>query len=355
MSFHLLLLPLEVRRLIYRYALPHSIDKGSFEAEGVPIDPELYGSTRTNYSYPTITIDPCAVRWFKGIAPSILFASRQVHEEACEILYQENTFPIYAKHPRQPRLPMNDNRADDDSFVHISWSHRSWFHPRNPKIPLVVLRNHSHLSQIRKLHVDLPEMCDLLAADMYMRSTSYASHYGLCAWVEKLGTNGGSLSDADRERLNYVKRIKAPIDEIAQILRTLPRIDHLSIFFKSEKYEVAFIEYVTSSLLGLRGIKRAHCVYNWSTGRAQLRDSFPVELREYMMAPRMHRLERDLESLLAPKSDPQAMGLSVEANQMLMLLEAVRDRMLLVREMRSKFQDSRVDAALPILTNIMRE
>ena len=354
MSFPFLFLPLEIRRPIYRYALPHSIDECSFGLEEVSIDLEPNKSHPRDYDSAK-TIGACPIRWVQGTCPNILFASRQVHEEACEVLYHENAFSIYVRHPRQPRLPLNESRADDDSFVHISWSHRNWSHPRNPQIPLAVLRNHRHVAQLRRLHVELPEMHDLLGTDMYMRTTSYASHHGLGAWIEKLGANGGTLSDGDHERLKYIKQIKAPIDEVAQLLRTLPRIDHLVIVFRSESQEVTFIEYVTSSLLDLRGIKSAHCVYEWSKGKAQLlRKSHSVKLRHHMMAPRMHRLERDLESLSAPKSDPHVIGLSAEAVEGLVMLEAVRDRMLLIREMRVEYQDSRVDVALPIPTNVMR-
>ena len=156
--------------------------------------------------------------------------------------------------------------------------------------------------------------------------------------------------------MNYIKQIKTPIDETAGILRTLPRIDHLVIVIKSESHEITFIEYVASGLLQLRGIKRAQCFYHWSAGTTRRpRESYSVKLRDHMMTPRMHSLERDLESLLAPKTDPQMTGLSAEAVEMFVMLEAMRDRMLLIRDLRSKYKDSEVEAALPVLTNIIRE
>lgn len=362
MSFPFLLLPLEVRRPIYRYALPRSVD-GSFD--------EARGISRTSQSSEFVHGDhdrerrmaPCPVRWHKGVCPNMLFTNRQIHEEACEVLYHENTFPIYVRHPRYPRLPLNESRADEDSFAHISWSHRNWSHPRNPKIPLAVLRTHRHLSHMRRLHVNLPEMRDLLAADMYMRATSYASHHGLSAWIEKLVAAGGKLPDEEGERMTYVKQIKAPIDEVAELLQCLPRIDRLAVIFPSERHEPGFIEHLTSGILHLRGVKYAQCHYTWSTNCGNTGPEnwhsilHAVNLREAMMAPRMRDLERHLKSLSAPKGYPQVMGLSAEAIEMLVLLEAMRDRTLLIQDLRSNFEDRQVDKALvlPMLTHVIRQ
>ena len=294
------------------------------------------------------------VRWYKGACASILFANRQIHEEACEILYHENTFSIYVKHPRHPRLPMNESRADDDSFVHISWKFRNWSHPRNPKIPLAIIRTHRHLPQICRLHVNLPDMRDLFAADMYMWTTSYASPHGLSACVDKLHATGGELSEGERERMDYINQIKKPIDEVAGVLRILPRINELVIFFKSESYEVAFIEYVAFGLLQLRSIKSAQCLYRPAEG-LRFGSMHLAKLRDEMMAPRMRVLERELESFSVPKAGEPVAGLSPEALEMLEMLEAMRKRMLLIRELRSEFINDNVDQTLPILTSIMGE
>ena len=353
MSFPFLLLPLEIRRPIYRYALPHSVDDYSLDCQAPVTSGPDDAAMQKNYRFRTI--NACPIRWCQGTCPNVLYISRQVHEEACEVLYHENTFSLFVRHPRQPRLPMNESRADEETFLYISWSHRNWSHPRNRRIPLANLRHHKHFARVPRLHVDLPEMSDLLGADMYMRTTSYASHHGLGAWVEMVSANGGTLSDPDQERMSYIKQIKAPIDEVADFLRTLPFVKHLILVFKSESHEVTFLEYVISSLLRLRGFKRADCLHQWSLGKRQLvRDSRSVELRDHMMAPRVHQLESDLESLDEPRPDPQAPNLSAEAIEMLTLLQAVRDKQLLIHELRSEYEDVAVDAALPFFTHILR-
>ena len=344
-------LPLEIRQQIYRCALPYSIAKScsadSLKSVHLDIFKERY------HGHPGSPVSGL-VRWYAGNCPRIVFANRQMHEEACEILYHENTFPIYVKHPRHPRLPLNESRADDDSFIYIPWEFRSWSHPRNPKIPLSVIRTHRHFSQLCRLHVNLPEMRDLSGADMYMRTTSYASHYGLSAWVEKLRTTGGVLSKEERERMDYINQIKQPIDEVAGVLRLLPRINEFVIFFKSESYEVAFIEYVASGLLQLRCIRRARCLY-WPAEGVRYGQMQLAKLRDEMMEPRLHSLERQLESRSVPTASKSIAGLSPDALEMLKMLEAMRKRMLLIRELRSDFTNDEVDQTLPVLTNIIGE
>ena len=348
MAFPFLSLPLEIRRPIYRYALPYSVDEsGTLNVDHATTAVRPHSVNRR--SRHIRNAEECPIHWYRGISPSIIFANRQIYEEACEILYHENVFLIYVKHPRQPRLPMNESRADDDSFAHIAWKHRSWSHPINHKIPLEILRNHRHLSQVCRLHIQLPDMRDLFAADMYMRTTSYASYHGLGAWVEKLVATGGELSEEERKRMNYIKQIKKPIDEVAEVLRMLPRIDELVIVFKSESHEVAFIEYVASGLLHLRRIKRAHCLYRPAEGM-RFGATHLAKLRDDMMAPRMRELEREIESDSMSNPRQPVVGLSPEALEMLEMLEAMRNRMLLIRELRSEFKDSNVDQALPILT-----
>ena len=115
MAFPFLSLPLEIRRPIYRYALPYSIDESWSANSHNTFMPDHTGNHCSRY---VTRAEEGLVRWYKGACASILFANRQIHEEACEILYHENTFLIYVKHPRHPRLPMNESRADDDSLLH---------------------------------------------------------------------------------------------------------------------------------------------------------------------------------------------------------------------------------------------
>lgn len=131
-------LPTEVRLPIYRLLLPYS----------------EYNSGREKSDSP--------VEWHHGACPGILFVNRQIHQEAAEILYRENTFAIYVKHPRQPRLPMNEGRADAESFMLVSWKGRSWSNPKNPKLSFSLLKKHSNLRDIRRLHISLPPLDDLL-------------------------------------------------------------------------------------------------------------------------------------------------------------------------------------------------
>ncbi len=338
MVFPFLCLPLEIRTPIYRYSLPYSKQ-----------------DRRKGQSSRFITrAEEDLIRWYNGICPSILFANRQTFLEACDVLYHENTFAIYVRHPRQPRLPMNESRADDHSFVHISWKHRSWSHPRNHKISLAVLQNHSHFSRICRVHINLPPLNDLLAADMYMRTTSYASHYGLSAWVEKLRLSDGQPSEPDQERMDYINMSKGPVDEVAELVQKLLRINELVIFLNSEKYEVAFIEYVISGLLQLRGVHHAQLLYRAKEFLYTADDEWTF-LRVAMMEPRLRDLERQLESAPSTQVSEKVPGLSPGALEMLEMLDTMRRRLLLIRQLRPTFLDSNVDTTLPALGNIMAE
>ena len=133
-GFHFSELPTEIRLQIYRLSLPHSTYKSDGEEED------------------------CPVEWMPGCCPSILFTNHQIHHEAADVLYHENVFSMYIRHPRKPRLPMNESRADTDSFFLISWKGRSWSNPRNPRLPSSVLKN----GLVRRLHISLPPFDDLL-------------------------------------------------------------------------------------------------------------------------------------------------------------------------------------------------
>ena len=149
---------------------------------------------------------------------------------------------------------MNESRADDDSFVLISWKHRSWAHPRNHKIPLAVLQNHTHFSRICRIHINLRGMRDLLGIDMFMRTACYASEYGLSAWGEKLRVSNGQPLEVEQRRMDYINTIKGPVDEVAEVLQKLPRMTELLIFSTLHSYEISFFEFVISKLLRLRGV-----------------------------------------------------------------------------------------------------
>ena len=341
MVFPFLSLPLEIRLPIYRYALPYSVDHSNSGDL-----PGLYQNDWSRKQHrPGMSVAECPVNWFRGTSPFILYLNHQIYEESCKILYQENTFSFYVKHPRDPRLPMNESRADEESFILISWWHRSWSHPRNPRLPLSIFRSHIHVAKIRNLHVSLPDLRDLIGVDMWMRTTSYASHHGIGAWIDKVLGRGGALDEAEAERMSYVQKIKGPVDEVAQVLRTLPRIDQLVIIFQSERYEIAFIEHVASQVLQLRGIKHAQCLYRHSSF------SEARKLREDMMAPRTHDLEQQLQSPPVTKAKSQGTILSAEAVEMLHLLQAMQNRLLCIRELRAEFMDSRVDTTLPLLND----
>ena len=286
------------------------------------------------------------IRWYNGICPTILLANRQIHAEACEILYRENTFTIYVRHPRNARLPMNESRADEDSFVFLSWKHRHWAHPRNHKIPLSVLRNHSHLSYIRRVHVNLPLLNDLAAADRFMRRTIYAKYYGLRAWTKKLLASDGKLPDVEQRRMDYINMMKMPIDEVADVLEKLPRIDELVIHVTSETHEIAIIDFVISGLLQLRGIKHAQFLYRAKESLIFMVEETMMENKLKMMEPRLLDLERQLESTTIFTRPEGVPGLSPEAVEMLEMLEVTRRSMLFFRQSIPEGLD--IDIGIPI-------
>ena len=238
--FPFLQLPAEIRLPIYRLMLPNS----EYHKDSV------------------FERQDCPVKWHRGDCPGILFVSRQIHQEATEVLYRENTFAIYVRHPRAPRLSMGEGRADPESFMLVSWANRTWDNPRNPILPLSVLRNHPHLQSIRRLHVSLPRYGgDLSGVDMFMKRTSYAAFHGIDAWVSKCLKAGGRIDSQERERMNYFQQFKKPIDEIGELLQELPQMDQLCLTFQTHPYDIPTTEYLLQGILKKRGIANARCFY----------------------------------------------------------------------------------------------
>lgn len=238
-TFPFLELPTEIRLVIYKLVLPYS------EYD--------YGCGREK--------SDCPVVWYPGKSPGILFVNRQISQEATELLYRENTFSVYVRHPREPRLPMNESRADPESFLLISWAKRAWSNPRNPRLPFSTLKDHSNLQNIRRIHVSLPPFDDLLGVDVYMQKSSYAAFHGINAWIRKHSETGGCVDQKDQDRLDYVRQIKEPIDEVAALLRTLPRIDQLHLSLQAREREIGFAEYMVARLLTLRNVHSVRAFY----------------------------------------------------------------------------------------------
>lgn len=239
-SFPFLHLPTEIRLPIYRLALPHSEyhDEESWERSD------------------------CPVEWHRGVCPEILYVNRQIHQEASEILYTKNAFAIYIKHPREPRLPMNESRADPESFMLFSWSKRSYSHPKNPRLPYSLLVAHQNFQNIRRLHISLPPFNDLAGVDMYMKKSSYAAFNGINAWIRKCSKTDMCPDDQERNRMNYVKSTKEPIDQIGELLQNLPRLDQLCLSFQARELDITFSEYLLEGILTkIRNVSNVRCFY----------------------------------------------------------------------------------------------
>lgn len=289
-------LPAEVRLQIYALVLPYS----EYDAESEILD--------------------CPVKWHHGNCPSILFVNRRIHREATSVLYRENIFAIYVKHPRRPRLPMNESRADPESFILISWAKKSWANPRNPKLPYSVLRSHHNFQDIRRFHVSLPPFDDLLGIDMYMLKSSYAAFNGINGWVRKCSKQGGHIDAQERERMDYIQRTKGPIDEIAALLQNLPRIEELHLGFQQPlQREISFGTYLLRGMIALRDIKKARCFY------VTICHQHPSGQRVFTIPtntvpPNLERLLED------PSTEGETSHLSEDVEEMLFLLLSIRSR-----------------------------
>ena len=248
MPFPFLQLPTELRLSIYRLLLPYS----EYHLEAQKKD--------------------SPVRWYPGEchAPSILLVNRQIHQEAAEILYRENFFAIYVKHPQEPRLPMNDSRADPESFMFISWAKSprmvkprtkpawAWAHPQNPRVPCSDLANHQCFHLIRKFYVSLPSFDGLSGVDMFMKKTSFAAVHGVKAWLKGCAKKG-ALYVEDRMRMYIVQQFKDPIDKLGRLLQTSDRIDQLRISVQESKFQITFSDYLLEELLKVDVIGSVAC------------------------------------------------------------------------------------------------
>ncbi|KAL9100215.1 MAG: hypothetical protein Q9163_004380 [Psora crenata] len=285
--------PLEVRLEIYRLALPRSEYREDLQ------------------------IPDCPITWSLGICAGLLFANKQVQRESSEVLYKESYFALYIKHPRNPRLTYNESRADSQSFILISWTHRHWAHPRNPRIPWPALQKHKNLQDIRKWYVSVPELDDLIGVDAYMRRASIAGLYGINIWVANRARNGGCLTDDEKERMAYLQKYKDPINEAGIMLRSLPRIDVLSLGLGYGNHNVTCREYVLNEILLRRGVGQAKCFYTGTTKEGNGINHGLVEGYRQMLQSNQASANR--ERLHMPR----------ETESMHHLLQAIRTRQVL--------------------------
>lgn len=184
------------------------------------------------------------------------------------MLYRENFFAIYVRHPRDPRLPMNESRPDPESFMFVSWArspsakmNRAWAHPQNPRIPCSILGCHQNFHHIRKFHISLPSFDGLSGVDMFMKKTSFAAFNGVNAWIENCAKEGGYPDAAEKERMAIVQQFKDPIDELGRLLQTSARIDQLHLSVQAPKFQIMFFEYLFEELLNIGEVRGASCYF----------------------------------------------------------------------------------------------
>lgn len=293
--FPFLQLASEIRLEIYKLVLPYSEYHTEFEKRD------------------------CPVQWHPGKSPSILFVNRQLHREATEILYRENIFAIYVRHPRIPRLPMNESRADPESFILFSWEKKSWANPRNPKVPYSVLRYHKNFQDIRRFHISLPPFNELLGVDVYMQKSSYVAFNGINGWIRKCSKQAGRIDDQERERMRYIQQIKGPIDEVGELLVNSPRIDDLHLSLQAREREISFVTYMLQGLTLAGKVGKARCFY--------VPVYFGNRLDPWEWGNPDYVLARSLERLLEePPGDNEESHLPKDMDEMYSLLQSIRVR-----------------------------
>ncbi|MCJ1450652.1 hypothetical protein MMC28_000985 [Mycoblastus sanguinarius] len=292
-SFPFIQLAAEIRLPIYKLVLPYS----------------TYCSKLHEHDSP--------IKWHYGKCPGILFVNRQIHREAAELLYSQNIFAIYVRHPREPRLPMNESRADPESFMLISWANRTWSNPKNPRLPISLLRNHSNFENIRRLHVSLPHFDDLSGVDMFMKKTSYAAFHGINGWIRKCAKDDGRLDAQERERMEYIKQFKEPLDEIGKLLHILPRVDQLNLSLSAGQFDISFIEYLLDGILQRRNVRNAACFYYRPSGTINRRE---FGIRDYSLLQRLNTV------LQSPPGDKRESHLQLDIEGMFWLLQSIRTR-----------------------------
>ena len=315
MSSLFLQLPTEIRLSIYRLLLPYS---------------EYHLEERKSAS---------PVRWYPGEChtPSILLVNRQIHQEAAEILYRDNFFAIYVKHPQEPRLLTNVRRADPESFMFISWakspklgkprtnSAYAWAHPQNPRVPCSDLESHQHFHLIRKFHVSLPSFDGLAAVDIFMKGTLFAAVHGVKAWTKRCAANGGYLNFEEKTRMSIVQQFKDPINKLGRMLHASDQIDQLCISVEASSFHITHItfpDYLLEELLKVDVVGSVACD---SARPSKLPlSSFPVP--EYWnMDLDVSELKRWAELLKStPKKPREVSHLPSEADNMYQLLRAIQ-------------------------------
>ena len=290
-SFPFLLLPLEIRLEIYKFALPYSEYRADLQLSDSPIS------------------------WHPGACPRLLLANKHIYRETSSTLYQDNHFALYIRHPREPRLVYNESRADEQSFVLISWAHHHWAHPRNSKISWLVLRKHQNLQDIRRWYISIPVLDDLLGVEVYMGRSTIAGLHGIKFWLDKCTNNGGCLAGGEKKRMAYVQKYKDPIDEVGRMLQCLPQIDLLSLGLCCYGlHDIAFRDYMLDELLRIRGVKQAKCFY------------LPGKNGDIMIKP--GPLETYRQTLQSPRGSfaKETPNLPQGIEEMYRLLEAMRIR-----------------------------
>ena len=293
--FPFLQLATEIRLLIYKLVLPYSEYKHECEREE----------------------NDCPVVWYPGICPAVLFVNRQLHYEATEILYRENVFAIYVRHPREPRLPMNESRADPDSFALFSWANRSWANPRNPRIPCSILRHHSNFQNVKRLHVSLPPLHDLLGVDVFMQKSSYAAFNGINAWTNKCLKVGGRIDEQERDRMHYVQHTKGPIDEVAGLLQALPRIDNLFLSLQRSRVDISFTTFMLQGFVALQNVTDIRVFHVAKSLRRSMRPWDQTEI-DYGI------LDFWKETLKDPAVHVNKSHISADMDEMFSLLQSIR-------------------------------
>ena len=294
--FPFLQLATEIRLLIYKLVLPYSEYKCEREREEID----------------------CPVVWYQGVCPAILFVNRQVHYEATEMLYGENVFALYVRHPREPRLPMNESRADLDNFLLFSWANRSWANPRNPRMSCSILKHHANFENIKRIHVSLPPLNDLIGVDVYMQKSSYAAFNGINAWVSKCLKAGGSIDYQERDRMDYVRQTKRPIDEVADLLETLPRIENLYLSLQLAEVNISFTTFMLQGLLALRNVNTVRVFH---AARLAKRRMYPRNQADDCSL--LGSLKQTLED---PVAHREKIHLSDDMDDMFRLLQSIRAR-----------------------------
>ena len=320
MSSPFLQLPTEIRLCMYRLLLPYS----KYHVEDQKKD--------------------SPVRWYPGEchAPGILLVNRQIHQEAAEILYHENFFAIYVKHPQEPRLPMNDSRADPESFMFVSWAKSpkmieprmnpacAWAHPQNPRVPYSDLENHQNFHLIRKFYISLPSFDGLSGVDMFMKKTSFPAFYGVKAWIKGCAKNGGYLDVEDRKRMSIVQQFKDPIDKLGRLLHTSDRIDQLCISVPEPKFQITFSVYLLEELLKVDVVGSVACDFAQPFMKHR---NMPVcilgrnwpRTENRKMDPDVSELKRWAELLKStPKKPREVSHLPPETDDMYQLLRAIQ-------------------------------